>query len=626
MNKLEFSPLSGSDLQLKATLKKKYQSFWNNLAFRRGQARPIFSVSEADALLDRAAELVVLIRRAYQQAGVRLPNQIEGHSSDFLWTAVVLHLNPATFVRDLVHASLSDADGYFEGVNADDVDAAIESLDRSYMQHEAKNLGSEEARLRSDILKNAEPVIKLVKELFSNPDDTLIMDDVDAQMAKLRISTLQSIKSTLSNLEKHLHVLHRQQLGDSGTTTPTSQKASTSSDKEAAQPDDAAAAAPAAVEPEPKIEPTPEPTPPLSSSRSGDGGSEASETFIKIGKIGKDVERFGADLRSLKADAESVDVQNQDSEQKVSALQKKCAYLTNELMRDLLELDSIVGSGADARTERKKKVTQVQSLLDDCDRVRERLGKLQHELHEQKAAASGSSSGDESAATSSAVGTAASAMEEGADADEEEEAEDEMQDADQAAAAQAESPPSSKKPKHESKWAKLRLRPQFDVQESANEFTLQTYVPNMAPDSIKVNVSEDGSTLTVEGFREPTAEEEEYLRRVLARRVPQQLTPEVEEDLLLRLGAGRYGAFREQYRLPAGDVDVENLEATYKGGYLLVVVPKNAECRAREERERDLRERRQRANAAAARRASPFFRGAGGNPFGGLFGYDDMWA
>jgi len=234
MNKLEFSPLSGSDLQLKATLKKKYQSFWNNLAFRRGQARPIFSVSEADALLDRAAELVVLIRRAYQQAGVRLPNQIEGHSSDFLWTAVVLHLNPATFVRDLVHASLSDADGYFEGVNADDVDAAIESLDRSYMQHEAKNLGSEEARLRSDILKNAEPVIKLVKELFSNPDDTLIMDDVDAQMAKLRISTLQSIKSTLSNLEKHLHVLHRQQLGDSGTTTPTSQKASTSSDKEAA--------------------------------------------------------------------------------------------------------------------------------------------------------------------------------------------------------------------------------------------------------------------------------------------------------------------------------------------------------------------------------------------------------
>jgi HSP20 family molecular chaperone IbpA len=626
MDKLEHNPLSGGDLQLKAALKKKYQNFWNNLAFRRGQAQPIFTVTEADALLDRAAELVVHIRRAYASNGVTLPDEIEGHASDFLWTAVVLHLNPATFVRDLVHASLSDADGYFDGVSSEAVDTAIEALDRSYMQHEAKHLGEEEARLRADIVQCVGPVAALAKQLFGSADDTLIMDDVDLDMAKLRVNTLYSIKDTLTSLQEHFSVLQRQQSGNSGGSTPLGteaahvpppkQKEAASAPAPSSVSDTASATSPAATA-------TPAPAPGLSSSTPLSESANTRELLIKIGKVAKDVQRYGADLRSLKQDADHVDLQNVAGEQKVVSLQKKCAYLTNELMRDLLELDSIVSPGSDTRVERKKNVTQIQSLLDDCDRVRARLGKLQHELREQKAASSSSSEGSADEGDEPEAAATESPMEEGADDEDEADAE-EADGVD--SAERAEAPPSSKKPKHESRWATLRLRPQFDVQESRDGYTLQTYVPNMHADSIKVNVSEDSSTLTVEGFREPTAQEEQYMRRVLAERAHQRLSPEVEEDLLLRLGAGRYGVFREQYRLPVGGVDVDQLEATYKSGSLRIYVPKSAECRAREQRERQLQEQRRRERAAAARRASPYFGDStSGRPFGGLFGDNDMW-
>lgn len=99
-----------------------------------------------------------------------------------------------------------------------------------------------------------------------------------------------------------------------------------------------------------------------------------------------------------------------------------------------------------------------------------------------------------------------------------------------------------------------------------------------------VKLSVKGKVLTVEGYREPSAKEVSILKRQLweQKRRPgfDKFFPRDEDENhhLLRLAAGRYGSFSVSFELPVGDVLTDNIQASYVGGVLQVIVPKRVQA------------------------------------------------
>jgi len=100
----------------------------------------------------------------------------------------------------------------------------------------------------------------------------------------------------------------------------------------------------------------------------------------------------------------------------------------------------------------------------------------------------------------------------------------------------------------------------------------------MDSNSIKIRLSEDGRELTISGVRTPSPSELAAMRAQLAAYKQTygaaRLPPgETDEQLLLRVGAGRFGSFSESFQVPE-DVDVQNISGGYERGVLRVVLPK----------------------------------------------------
>lgn len=116
----------------------------------------------------------------------------------------------------------------------------------------------------------------------------------------------------------------------------------------------------------------------------------------------------------------------------------------------------------------------------------------------------------------------------------------------------------------------MKLPIQFQVSEDAEKYVLGAYVPGLKLEDVQVSVS-DGRRLVVTGVKYPSLEEEAHL----AHTIRQRYGVEPSLEMLLRLGAGRYGAFREVFKLP-DDVPADGVHATYKGGRLLVTLARAA--------------------------------------------------
>jgi len=90
---------------------------------------------------------------------------------------------------------------------------------------------------------------------------------------------------------------------------------------------------------------------------------------------------------------------------------------------------------------------------------------------------------------------------------------------------------------------------------------------------IGITLGKNKKTITIEGVREPSMEEETALRKQIRRRFNAEVDPNIEHQMLLKAAAGRFGKFSESYQLPA-DADPNDINATYEGGVLRVNIPK----------------------------------------------------
>jgi HSP20 family protein len=96
-----------------------------------------------------------------------------------------------------------------------------------------------------------------------------------------------------------------------------------------------------------------------------------------------------------------------------------------------------------------------------------------------------------------------------------------------------------------------------DVYESDGHVVVETPMPGVKPEDIKVSVTGDTLTIKAETQKEDEVKEKNYLRREL-----------------------RYGAYRRSMPLPAG-LNTDEVEASYHDGILTLDFAKSEEAKAK---------------------------------------------
>eukprot|EP00300_Choanocystis_sp_HF-7_P025597 c275_g1_i1.p1 GENE.c275_g1_i1~~c275_g1_i1.p1 ORF type:complete len:438 (+),score=111.90 c275_g1_i1:120-1316(+) len=121
-------------------------------------------------------------------------------------------------------------------------------------------------------------------------------------------------------------------------------------------------------------------------------------------------------------------------------------------------------------------------------------------------------------------------------------------------------------------WPRLVLEPQFSVSESTHAYELVAMIPGMKMKDITISL--DRNQLVISGLRLPSEAEVAHLNKLVVSRVGRMLPPpEQQAQLILRLAAGTFGAFKKSFLVPE-DANAEGVQATYKGGVLKIEIPK----------------------------------------------------
>jgi len=110
--------------------------------------------------------------------------------------------------------------------------------------------------------------------------------------------------------------------------------------------------------------------------------------LLKIQTVATDLNRLQSEIRQLHETANKLDdstlLTDKENYNMVSILQKKCLVFTEELMKNLLHLDSLVNLPQSGRPLRKQQVTAIQTLIDDVDKVNLKLRKLKEVEDERR--------------------------------------------------------------------------------------------------------------------------------------------------------------------------------------------------------------------------------------------------
>merc|ERR1712000_672758 len=129
----------------------------------------------------------------------------------------------------------------------------------------------------------------------------------------------------------------------------------------------------------------------------------------------------------------------------------------------------------------------------------------------------------------------------------------------------------SKKPLLE-RFASLKLDVDFQVRDGRTGYQISAYVPGLDEKELRIALSEARDVLTCEGRRLPTPKEIDLMRYQLRQRYSYE--PSEEDELLLRYGAGRFGSFKESWRIDEATIDPDAIEASYERGNLELFIPR----------------------------------------------------
>ena len=648
------TPFTSAQLNQKRELVSKYMSFWDKAKFRKGWSKHLFDRHEVKDLLDEAAEIVVRIREAlgpqHNKRRAILPTH--GNAHEYLWNLESNPLeNKEAFVRDIVHATFSNTAGYLGALSLSVVDDAI-------AQARAIRAGSQQERIRSQeaaresLLDNWKKVTDAMEQLFpNNSDPLLLLQPQDANQKKhilsmedrhirrlleafvlinSHLSSFKTVRTTETEessqqqdqdqdvQQQHVSSSTPEPMRDDGEksvseTPQTSEKADQqqsgqgSETEEAREPSDHPSSSSSSESPSEgtKMED-------VSDSQEEPKGKDAlrhsSACLLRVGKVADGVESLSGHIKEIADQIKALQESSSSSDEEEAAdprkelkliekLQHQTVGYTDGLMRNLFELDSIVGSES-ARPKRREQVLRIQNLLKDIDAINSQL----HELHQslKKEAESKVIETPSPSSSSSSVPAPQSPAPQPEDDDakstpkEEEKGGEEGSKDDRALAHPSSSSSSSssvavpEKSQEEKKgdkeeleqlWRKLKLDPQLEVRQDRKAYYVIGMIPGMKREDVDIAVDDKKNTVTIKGFRGPTPKELQIMARQLLemdrRRAYNRFYPQHENQVLrlLRLGSGRFGSFSETYNIPR-DAVPDKIAASYEDGHLIVTIPR----------------------------------------------------
>jgi HSP20 family molecular chaperone IbpA len=265
---------------------------------------------------------------------------------------------------------------------------------------------------------------------------------------------------------------------------------------------------------------------------------------------------------------------------------KQVRAFNEDLLEDMLRLDSLSGLAAEDRGGRKRTLAEIESLLGLVDACSGKVAGLSKNLETKLESPSRED------------GAGAPAMVDDEESTSSTDSSSDVDDVQGGCAPLVASSP-SRSPRTDLRWAgvlppprrelwqKMHLPLQFRSREVQGGWEIFASVPGLDANDIKVKVGEDGSRVTISGVRLPS---EQHSRRMCsdlsdllqqhARRSPALLQElhgrrlgELADRAYADMGRGKFGAFGESFALPR-DADTSRLRATYRDGVLRVFLPR----------------------------------------------------
>lgn len=290
---------------------------------------------------------------------------------------------------------------------------------------------------------------------------------------------------------------------------------------------------------------------------------------------------------------------------KLSEAQKQARNLGEDLMEDMLLLDSLSNLTSEDRTARKRAISEIEALLSSLDiakvellnfrkvveaKVSERMpdekqgiAKVSEKMPDEKQSMDGVSEGasPNSLSHSGVV--------------EEQKIPERLV---KKAHVMTQEPPKTDRSYMTKKnlftlpplpgrklWEQMELPVEFRAYEQRLRYVLEADVPDLDMKDLQLQWSSDNSRLIIEGVRLPSpAQMSKMQRRVsseleqFSQQSPQRFAvlggaPALSNEVFMQVGQGYFGRFSKSFSVP-DDVVVANIEASYDNGKLTVVLPK----------------------------------------------------
>lgn len=203
--------------------------------------------------------------------------------------------------------------------------------------------------------------------------------------------------------------------------------------------------------------------------------------------------------------------------------QKAARNIGEDLMEDMLCLDSLANLFQEDRQVRKKALADIEALVEQVDSAKSMLMKRRKELEALAHA-------DKEAAPLAPVAPAPAAPNE--------------------------------------RLAELRLQLELTSQTLPHAYVVSGFARGLKKEELTLELR--GSTLKINALRLPTPEESAFLERTLRR------APTVED--FMAVGRGVFGQIREAIKLPM-DVDRSKIQATCVDGQLRITLPRQRQPR-----------------------------------------------
>jgi len=606
----ELAPLTSKQLHASRSVQEAYNDFWNDIKFRKNWESPFSPLSELSPLLAKAAQIVVRIRSYLDEKDPTFKLRMtDGSAREYLW-GLQHHedteplKDPDHFVRQMVHATFRDANGYVEGLSEQQINEFIQLIQEyndkvstresiitklhaswtitKYLMKqllsmeqfsiEGEEFGEDKSLALNSILGNLANVNRAVENIIKEDATKLVENDNKERQVESHMENLNDNYKQNNEENKEAQKEENKQVLNESVQQSTEHRESTEQ-KESQQKMKEEEASQLPTEEEKKEEFKEQPlqqneeikNSSAEESTSEDRNVQSQQTnpdstdsekkdFLKIQVIADEVGQLKSEIKSLQDAADKLRYEelahNPEGKQIVEQLQKKCLRFSEGLMKDLLTLDSIVTS-QQVRPLRKAQVTSIQQMIEEVDAVTIKLRGFSETLRAEEA----KNNIEE---------------EDRRQIDQEKKKKEEEQMVEESRIQVSHDPEDSSQPN----WESLKLVPKMEVSETPRYYLVASYIPGMSEEDISIQISKNKKTLTIEGVRAPTPQEEQILRNTIRKKHP-GIGLEVENHLLLKAGSGRWGKFSESYQLP-DHTDPESISAKYERGVLRVYVPKVA--------------------------------------------------